>query len=308
MRTLPDPFGIPGPSFMPSLSARTIPKFYPPDFEPAWKYGPKPFRSEAGVLCAPAKWQRTAPRLRKSSGGAQPARRKIVSFGLLGGRTPKFYHNPPGRTIPNRVSERTEGHGRLQFHRAVVLFYHRTHRIRLRRTQKEVGERCRPDASTTTLSQRTRSVASARLPTCPFLTQKWYRPGARCTRAALGAWRTSAGGLQHVATEGEIHGYRRQIEDTQRRGRNKLRLSRQHTPVSRRRAAGRCRAQAARDSTLPRPYGRVLERRKPPSLLYRLDGTLLNRLDEVQLPELLPQLPPRSTRAEPEAEPLGSFP
>ena len=32
MRTLPDPFGIPGPSFMPSLSARTIPKFYPPDF------------------------------------------------------------------------------------------------------------------------------------------------------------------------------------------------------------------------------------------------------------------------------------
>ena len=32
MRTLPDPFGIPGPSFMPSLSARTLPKFYPPDF------------------------------------------------------------------------------------------------------------------------------------------------------------------------------------------------------------------------------------------------------------------------------------
>ena len=76
MRTLPDPFGIPGPSFMPSLSARTIPKFYPPDFEPAWKYGPKPFRSEAGVLCAPAKWQRTTPRLRESSGVAQPARRK----------------------------------------------------------------------------------------------------------------------------------------------------------------------------------------------------------------------------------------
>ena len=73
-------------------------------------------------------------------------------------------------------------------------FYHRTHGIRLRRTQKEVGKRCRPDASTTTLSQGTRSVASARLPTYPFLTQKWYRPGARCTRAALGAWRPNAGG------------------------------------------------------------------------------------------------------------------
>ena len=162
MRTLPDPFGIPGSSFMPSLSARTIPKFYPPDFEPAWKYGPKPFRSEAGALCAPTKWQRTAPRLRESPGGAQPTRRKIASFGLPGDRTPKFYHNPLGRTIPNRVSERTEGHGRLQFNRAVVrFFYHRTHRIRLRRTQKEVGKRCRPDASTTTLSQGTRSVASA---------------------------------------------------------------------------------------------------------------------------------------------------
>ena len=112
---------------MSSLSARTIPKFYPPDFEPAWKYGPKPFRSEAGALCAPTKWQRTAPRLRESSGGAQPARRKTVSLGLLGDQTLKFYHNPPGRTIPNRVSERTEGHGRLQFHRAVVRFFTTEH-------------------------------------------------------------------------------------------------------------------------------------------------------------------------------------
>ena len=83
------------------------------------------------------------------------------------------------------------------------VFYHRTHRIRLRRTQKEVGKRCRPDASTTTLSQGTRSVASARLPTCPFLTQKWYRPGARCTRAALGAWRPNAKGPELVATDWE---------------------------------------------------------------------------------------------------------
>ena len=29
---------------------------------------------------------------------------------------------------------------------------------------------------------------------CPFLTQKWYRPDARCTRAALGAGRPNAGG------------------------------------------------------------------------------------------------------------------
>ena len=110
MRTLPDPFGIPGPSFMPSLSARTIPKFYPPDLGTTWKCGSKPFRSEADALCAPDKWQRTAPRLRESSGGAQPARRKIVSFGLLGDQTLKFYHNPPGRTIPNHVSERTRAY------------------------------------------------------------------------------------------------------------------------------------------------------------------------------------------------------
>jgi len=195
MRTLPDPRwdsrrpvpavlwgdGTPGVSIPPSPSTTQT-------------HSQQPLRVVVDGMCPSTEWQRTTPRLRESSGGAQPARRKIVSFGLLGGRTPKFYHNPPGRTIPNRVSERTEGHGRLQFHRAVVLFYHRTHRIRLRRTQKEVGERCRPDASTTTLSQGTRFVASARLPTCPFLTQKWYRPGARCTRAALGAWRPNAGG------------------------------------------------------------------------------------------------------------------
>ena len=36
----------------------------------------------------------------------------------------------------------------------------------------------------------------------PFLTQKWYRPSARCTRAALGAGRPNAGGSQLAATEG----------------------------------------------------------------------------------------------------------
>ena len=35
----------------------------------------------------------------------------------------------------------------------------------------------------------------------PFLTQKWYRPGARCTRATLGAWRPNAEGSQCVTTD-----------------------------------------------------------------------------------------------------------
>ena len=33
-----------------------------------------------------------------------------------------FYHNPPERTIPNRVPKRTEGYGRLQFNHAIALF------------------------------------------------------------------------------------------------------------------------------------------------------------------------------------------
>ena len=125
-------------------------------------------------------------------GTARPAENRFV--GLLGGQTSKFYHNPPGRTIPNRVSERvdvrkrTEGRKRLRYLRnlrdygrdkrgppenrrifavlrrsgrdALVavgvcggggsryldcnstlpscVFYHRTHRIRLCRTRKEV--------------------------------------------------------------------------------------------------------------------------------------------------------------------------
>ena len=35
---------------------------------------------------------------------------------------------------------------------------------------------------------------------CPFLTQKWYRPGARSPRAALDTWRPNAEGSQRVAT------------------------------------------------------------------------------------------------------------
>ena len=259
MRTLPDPFGIPGPSFMPSLSARTIPKFYPPDLGSAWKYGPKPFRSEAGALCAPTKWQRTAPRFRESSGGAQPARRKTVSLGLLGDQTLKFYHNPPDRTIPNRVPERTEGHGRLQFHRTVVRFLpQNTQNPALPDTEggwEKMSSRhfnhnpvtgegrapSRPLASPHVHSSHRSGIGPARDVPAP--------PSARGARTQE---------VRNLLRPRErIHGYRRQIEDTHGHGHNKLRSSipppPPHTKIApQRRAAGRCRAQAARDSTLPR--------------------------------------------------------
>ena len=205
MRTLPDPFGIPGPSFMPSLSARTLPKFYPPDFEPTYNADPNP----SGRRLAPCARQpngKEQPRVSASRpAGHSPPGGKIVSFGLLGDQALKFYHNPPGRTIPNRVSERTEGHGRLQFHRAVVRFFFTTEHTESgfaghrRRLGKDVVPTLQPQPCH---RGGTRSVASARLPTYPFLTQKWYRPGARCTRAALGAGRPNAGGPQRVTTEG----------------------------------------------------------------------------------------------------------
>ena len=150
MRTLPDPFGIPGPSFMPSLSARTIPKFYPPDFRPAYDTDPNP----SGRRLAPCAHQpngKEHPRVAASRpAGHSPPDGKTVSFGLPGGQTPKFYHNPPGRTIPN--------YGRLKFCRFTVCFYNGIHRNRLLRTQKEVEERCRPDASTTIPPQHIRGV------------------------------------------------------------------------------------------------------------------------------------------------------
>ena len=74
MRTLPDPFGIPGPSFMPSLSARTIPKFYPPDFKSACDADPNP------------SGRRLAPCARQPNGKEQPR----VSASRPAG------HSPPG--------------------------------------------------------------------------------------------------------------------------------------------------------------------------------------------------------------------
>ena len=192
MRTLPDPRwdsrrpvpavlwgdGTPGVSIPPGPSTTQT-------------HSQQPLRVVVDGMCPSTEWQRTTPRLRESSGGAQPARRKTVSLGLLGAQTLKFYHNPPGRTIPNRVPERTEGRGRLQFHRAVVRFFLPEHTEsgfagHRRRLGKDVVPTLQPQPCH---RGGTRSVASARLPTYPFLTQKWYRPGARCTRAALGAGR-----------------------------------------------------------------------------------------------------------------------
>ena len=207
MRTLPDPRwdsrlpvpaalwdnGIPGVSIPPGPSATQT-------------HSQRPLRVAVDGMCPSTEWQRTTPRLRESSGGAQPARRKNRFI-----RPPRRPNTEilPQSAGPDNPESRS---GAYRGTRTIAIppcrrafFYHRTHRIRLRRTQKEVGKRCRPrpDASTTTLSQGTRSVASARLPTCPFLTQKWYRPGARCTRAALGAWRPNAEGSELVATDWE---------------------------------------------------------------------------------------------------------
>ena len=205
MRTLPDPRwdsrrpvpavlwgdGTPGVSIPPSPSTTQT-------------HSQQPLRVVVDGMCPSTEWQRTTPRLRESSGGAQPARRKNRFI------RPPWRPNTeilPQSAGPDNPESRS---GAYRGTRTIAIppcrrsfFYHRTHRIRLRRTQKEVGKRCRPGTSTTTLSQGTRSVASARLPTCPFLTQKWYRPGARCTRAALGAWRPNAEGSQRVATDWE---------------------------------------------------------------------------------------------------------
>ena len=161
MRTLPDPFGIPGPSFMPSLSARTIPKFYPPDFgshtmrvQTLQVGGWRPVRASQMAKNSPA-----SPRVVRR-GTARPAEKSFHSASF------EAKHR-------NSTTIRRAGQSRIAFLSVPrdaddcnstvpsCVFYHRTHRIRLRRTQKEVGKRCRPDASTTTLSQGTRSVASA---------------------------------------------------------------------------------------------------------------------------------------------------
>ena len=69
MRTLPDPFGIPGPSFMPSLSARTIPKFYPPDSNPHGNTDPNP------------SGRRLTPCARQPNGKEQPAFPRVARRG-----------------------------------------------------------------------------------------------------------------------------------------------------------------------------------------------------------------------------------
>ena len=165
MRTLPDPFGIPGPSFMPSLSARTLPKFYPPDFgshtmrvQTLQVGGWHPMRASQMAKNSPA-----SPRVVRR-GTARPAENRFA--------WPPW--RPNTEILPQSAgSDNPEScFGAYRGTRTIAIppcrrsffFYHRTHRIRLRRTQKEVGKRCRPrpDASTTTLSQGTRSVASCR--------------------------------------------------------------------------------------------------------------------------------------------------
>ena len=167
MRTLPDPRwdsrrpvpavlwgdGTPGVSIPPSPSTTQT-------------HSQQPLRVVVDGMCPSTEWQRTTPRLRESSGGAQPARRKNRFI------RPPLRPNTeilPQSAGPDNPESRSgavpmDADDCKSTVSACVFFYHRTHRIRLRRTQKEVGKRCRPrpDASTTTLSQGTRSVASCR--------------------------------------------------------------------------------------------------------------------------------------------------
>ena len=204
MRTLPDPFGIPGPSFMPSLSARTLPKFYPPDFgshtmrvQTLQVGGWHPMRASQMAKNSPASprvvrrgtarpaenrfawppWRPNTEILPQSAGSDNPE----SCFGAYRGT--RTIAIPPCRRSFFFTTEHTESG--FAGHR--------------RRLGKDVVPTLQPQPCH---RGGTRSVASARLPTYPFLTQKWYRPGARCTRAALGAGRPNAGGPQRVTTEG----------------------------------------------------------------------------------------------------------
>ena len=154
MRTLPDPFGIPGPLVHALPFRKDTPEVLPSRLRTRIRCGFKPFRSEAGALCAPAKWQRTAPRFRESPGGAQPARRKNRFIRPPWRPNVEILPQSAGPDNPESRSGAYRGTWTIAiqpYHR--TFFYHRTHRIRLRRTQKEVEERRRPDTSTTTLSK-----------------------------------------------------------------------------------------------------------------------------------------------------------
>ena len=168
MRTLPDPrwdsrLPVPAVLWGDGTSGVSIPR----GPSATQTHSQRPLRVAVDGMCPSTEWQRTTPRLRESSGGAQPARRKNRSI-----RPP---WRPSTEILPQSAGA-DNPESRFGVYRGTrtiaippcrrVFFYHRTHRIRLRRTQKEVGKRCRPrpDASTTTLSQGTRSGASMSIP------------------------------------------------------------------------------------------------------------------------------------------------
>ena len=98
--------------------------------------------------------------------------------------------------------------------RHLIFFYHGIHGNRLHRTRKVV-KGVVPDTSTTLLSRYGGLVAQERDPPVRQVEGPCYRmgdgSGARCTRAALGAWRPTAGGARSCATgraSGRLHGAR----------------------------------------------------------------------------------------------------
>ena len=142
--------------------------------------------------------------------------------------------------------------------RRSFFFYHRTHRIRLRRTQKEVGKRCRPDTSTTTLSQGRDALRRVRSPPHISISHTEVVSARRAMyprRPRRGASERGRATTCYDRGRGRTHGHRRQYEDACKRGPNKLRPSHQcttHSTPMRRVRPGRYRARAARDSALPR--------------------------------------------------------
>ena len=157
------PLGFPAPRSCRPLGRRHSRSSIPLGPSATQTHSQRPLRVVVDGMCPSTKWQRTTPRLRESSGVAQPARRKNRFI------RPPWRPNTeilPQSAGPDNPESRS---GAYRGTRTIAIppcrrafFYHRTHRIRLRRTQKEVVKRCRPDASTTTLSQGTRSVASCR--------------------------------------------------------------------------------------------------------------------------------------------------
>ena len=216
MRTLPDPFGIPGPSFMPSLSARTLPKFYPPDFgshtmrvQTLQVGGWHPMRASQMAKNSPASprvvrrgtarpaenrfawppWRPNTEILPQSAGSDNPE----SCFGAYRGT--RTIAIPPCRRSFFFTTEHTEsgfaGHRRRLGKDAApapMLQPQPCHRGRV--PSRLAAAVCQ------SANAGPQHKGEGRAPSrpCPFLTQKWYRPDARCTRAALGAGRPNAGG------------------------------------------------------------------------------------------------------------------